>query len=199
MCNFYSHTKSQDAMRHVFDDLLIGDETFEDLTGIYPDDTAPVIRHGPKDSWQMAIARWGMPTSATFLEGKRSDPGVTIIHNTASPNWRRWLGGENCCLVPFFSFSEIDTRAGSPRNHPIWFVLGPDCPLAFFSGLHTEWTSVCKLKEGEVTADLFGFLTCALNADVAPPPPTAEALHLQRPLPDGILRIVAEGGRADAL
>jgi putative SOS response-associated peptidase YedK len=29
--------------------------------------------------------------------------------------------------------------------------------------------------------------------------PTAEALQLQRPLPDGMLRIVAEGGRTDAV
>jgi putative SOS response-associated peptidase YedK len=121
--------------------------------------------------------------------------------------------------VPFTSFSEIDTRAGSPRNHPIWFALGPDRPLAFFAGLHTEWTSVRKLKEGEVTADLFGFLTCPPNAEVAPihpkampviltrpeewrrwlTAPTTEALQLQRPLPDGMLQIVAEGGRVDAV
>ena len=69
-----------------------------------------------------------------------------------------------------------------------------------------------------VTADLFGFLTCAPNGDVAPvhpkampvilitpaewrqwlTAPTALALQLQRPLPDGMLRIVAEGTRADA-
>jgi putative SOS response-associated peptidase YedK len=226
MCNLYSQTKSQDAMRHVFEDVLIGDEALEDVTGnlpaqsgIYPDYAAPIIRRGAQGGWQMAKARWGMPTPQVFLEGKRTDPGVTNIRNTASPHWRRWLGVENRCLVPFTSFSELDTRAGSPRNHPIWFALGPDRPLAFFAGLHTEWTSVRKLKEGEVTADLFGFLTCPPNAEVAPvhpkampviltrpeewrrwlTAPTAEALQLQRPLPDGMLRIVAEGGRVDAV
>jgi putative SOS response-associated peptidase YedK len=226
MCNLYSQTKSQDAMRHVFDDVLIGDETLEDLTGnlpaqsgIYPDYAAPIIRQGAQGGWQLTMARWGMPTPQVFLEGKRTDPGVTNIRNTASPHWRRWLAVENRCLVPFTSFSELDTRAGSPRNHPIWFALGPDRPLAFFAGLHTEWTSVRKLKEGEVTADLFGFLTCPPNAEVAPihpkampviltrpeewrrwlTAPTAEALQLQRPLPDGMLQIVAEGGRVDAV
>lgn len=226
MCNLYSQTKSQDAMRHVFDDMLIGDEVLEDLTGnlpaqsgIYPDYAAPIIRHGAQGGWQMAKARWGMPTPQVFLEGKRTDPGVTNIRNVSSPHWRRGLGVENRCLVPFTSFSELDTRAGSPRNHPIWFALGPDRPLAFFAGIHTEWTSVRKLKEGEVTADLFGFLTCPANAEVAPihpkampviltrpeewrwwlTAPTAEALQLQRPLPDGMLRIVAEGGRVDAV
>ncbi|MGR3421446.1 MAG: hypothetical protein ACU0DD_10595 [Paracoccus sp. (in: a-proteobacteria)] len=33
MCNLYSQTKSQDAMRHVFDDIREGDEELVDLTG----------------------------------------------------------------------------------------------------------------------------------------------------------------------
>ncbi|WP_415182938.1 SOS response-associated peptidase [Phaeovulum sp.] len=225
MCNLYSQTKSQDAMRHVFEGMVEEDEGFEDLTGnlqtqtgIYPDYAAPIIRHGAAGGWQLAKARWGMPTPATFLKGKRTDPGVTNIRNTASAHWRRWLGVEHRCLVPFTSFSEIDQRTDSPRNHPVWFALGADRPLAFFAGIHTKWTSVRKLKEGEVTADLFGFLTCDPNAEVAPvhpkampviltrpkdwrhwlTAPTAAALQLQRPLPDGMLRIVAEGGRTDA-
>ena len=212
-------------MRHIFDGMLEAGETFEDLTGnlpaqtgIYPDYEAPIIRHGADGGWQLTKARWGMPTPATFLKGKRTDPGVTNIRNVASPHWRRWLGIEHRCLVPFTSFSEIDQRVGSPRSHPVWFALGADRPLAFFAGIHTEWTSVRKLKEGEVTADLFGFLTCPPNAEVAPvhpkampviltkpedwrhwlTAPAAEALQLQRPLPDGALHIVAEGVRTDA-
>lgn len=225
MCNLYSQTKSQDAMRHVFDEMLTEGEAFADTTGnlpamagIFPDYVAPIIRQGGA-GWQVTKARWGMPTPQIFLAGKRTDAGVTNIRNTASPHWRRWLGVENRCLVPFTSFSEMDARAGAPRNHPIWFALGPDRPLAFFAGLRTEWTSVRKLKEGEVTAELFGFLTCPPNREVAPIHPKAmpviltkpqewrqwltapapEALHLQRPLADGMLQIVAEGGRADAI
>ncbi|MDP5308640.1 SOS response-associated peptidase [Paracoccus spongiarum] len=225
MCNLYSQTKSQDAMRHVFDDIREGDEELVDLTGnlpsmagIFPDYSAPIIRHGPIGGWQLAMARWGMPTPQVFLKGKRTDPGVTNIRNTRSPHWRRWLGIEHRCLVPFTSFSEIDNRGYAPRNHPVWFALDADRPLAFFAGIRTEWTSVRKLKEGEVTAELFGFLTCPPNAEVAPvhpkampviltkpeewrrwlTAPTPEALQLQRPLPDGMLQIVAEGVREDA-
>ncbi|MFC3058030.1 SOS response-associated peptidase family protein [Paenirhodobacter populi] len=119
-------------------------------------------------------------------------------------------------MVPFTSFSEIDSRPSAPRNNPVWFSLSEDRPLAFFTGIRTEWTSVRKLKEGEVTAELFGFLTCKANAEVEPvherampviltrpeqwrtwlTADTPEALNLQRPLPDGLLRIVAEGTHA---
>jgi putative SOS response-associated peptidase YedK len=225
MCNLYSQTKSQDAMRHVFDDMIEAGENFEDLAGnlppmagIFPDYQAPILRHGACDGWQLVKARWGMPTPQVFLEGKRTDPGVTNIRNVASAHWRRWLGVQNRCLVPFTSFSEIDARPGAPRNHPVWFALGSSRPLAFFAGLHTEWTSVRKLKEGEVTAGVFGFLTCTPNREVGPvhpkampvilttpaewrwwlTAPAADALQLQRPLLDGMLQIVAEGGREDA-
>ena len=44
----------------------------------------------------------------------RTDPGVTNIRNVASPHWKRWLGVQHRCLVPFTSFSEIDSRPGAP-------------------------------------------------------------------------------------
>jgi putative SOS response-associated peptidase YedK len=224
MCNIYSQTKSQDAMRHLFEDIQEDGEALTDETGnlppmpgIYPDYTAPILRRGPS-GLQLSLARWGMPTPAKVLTGKRVDPGVTNIRNTASPHWRRWLGVGHRCLVPFTSFSEFDTRPDAPRNHPIWFALGHDRPLACFAGIWTDWTLVRKLKEGEVTATLFGFLTCEPNREVGRIHPKAMpviltrpeewrrwltapvdlALDLQRALPDGELVIVAEGAREDA-
>lgn len=53
MCNLYSQTKSQDAMRHVFDYMLIGDDALGDLSGnlpaqnvIYPDCAPPILKCG---------------------------------------------------------------------------------------------------------------------------------------------------------
>jgi putative SOS response-associated peptidase YedK len=60
------------------------------------------------------------------------------------------------CLVPFTSFSEYDTIDG--RKVPIWFAPDETRPLLCFAGLWTNWTSVRKAHEGEVTADVFSFL-----------------------------------------
>ena len=165
MRNLYAQTKSQDAMRHVFKGMMKESEAFEDLSGnlpvisgIWPDYSASIIRHGINGGWQLSTARRRMPTPATYLKGKRTDPGVTNIRNTSSPHWRPSLRVQHHCLVPFFSFSEFDTREGPPRNHPVWFALGEDRPLAFFAGIRTQWTSVRKLKEGEVTAELLSLI-----------------------------------------
>lgn len=218
MCNLYSQTKSQDAMRHVFDVVDDDAGNLPPLAAIYPDYAAPIVTQEPQGR-RLSMARWGMPTPPAFLVGKRTDPGVTNIRNVASPHWRRWLGVEHRCLVPFTSFSEIDSRPGAARNHPVWFALGSDRPQACFAGIHTRWTLVRKLKEGEVTLDIFAFLTCAPNAEVGVVHPKAmpviltgpddwhrwltapvpEAMALQRPLPDHALQIVQEGAREDAV
>jgi putative SOS response-associated peptidase YedK len=142
---------------------------------------------------------------------------LTNVRNVGSSHWRRWLGVESRCLVPFTSFAEPDNGTYGGRA-PVWFAFDGSRPLACFAGLWTRWTSVRKVKEGEVTADLFGFLTINPNAEVgaihpkAMPvilrteeecdtwmtTPWAEAAKLQRPLPDGALRIVAHGARQDA-
>ena len=106
----------------------------------------------------MTLARWGMPSPVFALKGRKSDPGVTNVRNVASPHWRRWLGVENRCLVPFTSFSENEALPDG-IHPPVWFALDETRPLAFFAGIWTRWTSVRKVKEGETTNDMFAFLT----------------------------------------
>ena len=235
MCNLYSITKGQQAILEATRAMVDRTGNLPPLPGVFPDYAAPIVRNSPAGR-ELAMARWGMPSSkqALFEATKRRaeklgakgkqvdfpallrmepDAGTTNIRNTASAHWKRWLGAENRCLVPFTSFSEFNREAGGD----IWFAFTEDRPLAFFAGVWTTWTSVRKVREGEVTADLFGFLTTTPNAEVGAIHPKAmpviltsvaaidawmtvpwvEAAALQRSLPDGALRIVARGAKKD--
>jgi putative SOS response-associated peptidase YedK len=213
MCNLYSLTKGPQAIRD-FTRAMFGDVgNMPPLPGIFPDYSAPIVRNRP-DGRELVMARWGMPSPKSVIEGRKSDPGVTNIRNVASPHWCQWLGVESRCVVPFSSFSENEVLPDGTRP-PAWFAFDESRPLAFFAGLWTRWTSVRRVKEGETTNDLFAFLTTEPNVEVkaihpkAMPvilttpaevetwltAPTMGALALQRPLADGALRIVARGDR----
>jgi putative SOS response-associated peptidase YedK len=178
-------------------------------------DAAPIVRN-TADGRELMMARWGMPSPLFALQGKKSDPGVTNVRNVGSPHWRRWLGIENRCVVPFTSFAENE-RLPDGRRPPVWFAFNETRPLACFAGIWTRWTSVRKVKEGETTNDLFAFLTTEANKVVGAIHPKAmpailttrdeidtwmtapivEVLKLQRPLADDALMIVGRGEKED--
>ena len=216
MCNLYSLTQTRDYVRGLAKALrdLTGNQP--PLPGIFPDYEAPIVccQDGER---VIANARWGMPSPAFALQGRKSDPGITNVRNTKSRHWQRWLRVEHRCVVPFTSFSENETLPDGSRP-PVWFAFGEERPLAFFAGIRTpQWKSVRKVKEGETVNDLYAFLTTEPNKEVgaihpkAMPviltkseeietwmtAPTEEALKLQRPLPDGSLQIVARGEKKD--
>ena len=217
MCNLYSLSKGQAAIIEMTRAMSDQTGNMPLLPGIFPDYSAPIVRNTPQGRG-LAMARWGMPSPTFALKGRNSDPGITNVRNTASPHWRRWLGVESRCVVPFTSFSENEVLADGSRP-PVWFALSEERPLAVFAGLWTRWTSVRKVKEGETTNDLFAFLTTEPNAEVGAIHPkampviltthaeidqwltatTAEALTLQRPLPDGTLKIVGRGTKSDGV
>jgi putative SOS response-associated peptidase YedK len=213
ICNLYNVRTNQAAIRDIARAMRDSVGNLPPLPGIYPDYPAPIVRTAADGMRELAMARWGMPSPAFALKGKKTDPGVTNVRNTSSPHWRRWLSEEHRCLVPLTAFSEPD-RGRDGKSVPAWFALNEDRPLMFFAGIWTpQWTSVRKVKEGEVTTDLYAFLTTEPNAEVAPIHPKAMpviltepdeletwmtapwgmAKELQRPLPDGMLRVVARG------
>ena len=98
MCNLYSMTKGQQAIRDLIRAMRDQTGNLPPLPGIFPDYRAPIVRQGPEGR-ELAMARWGMPSPVFALQCKKSDPGVTNVRNTRSPHWRRWLGVESRCLV----------------------------------------------------------------------------------------------------
>ncbi len=216
MCNRYSITKGPQAIRDFARAMRDTTGNLPPLPGVFPDYSAPIVRNTEDGVRELTMARWGMPSPVFALQGRNSDSGVTNVGNVASPHWRRWLGVESRCVVPFTSFAENEILSDGSRP-PVWFALDESRPLAFFAGIWTRWTSVRKVKEGEMTNDLFAFLTTEPNAIVAPihakampvilttqeeidawmTAPAPKALTLQRPLADSALQIVAQGGTAD--
>jgi putative SOS response-associated peptidase YedK len=200
-------TTNQEAIHQLFKVAVDNTGNLPSKPGIYPDYAAPIVRNSDARR-ELALTRWGMPTPAKFREGTKSDPRVTNVRNATSPHWRCRLGVESRCVVPFNSFAEPVNGTFGGRA-PVWFAFGDIRPLTCFAGIWSRWTSVRKVKEGETTNDIFVFLTINPNADIevfhpnAMPvilrtpeevetwltAPAAEALKLQRPLPDGTLRI----------
>ena len=84
MCNLYSMTLPQEALRRLFDPVEDGLGNLPALAGIYPDYPAPILRSAAGGGRALSTARWGMPSPAKVLEGRRTDPGVTNVRNTAS-------------------------------------------------------------------------------------------------------------------
>jgi putative SOS response-associated peptidase YedK len=219
MCNLYSMTKPQQAVRDLARVAKDITGNLPPLPGIFPDMTAPIIINAPPNSTrEMLMMRWGFPQASPKPGERTKHAYVTNVWNTNSPYWRpQLLRPEFRCLVPVTSFCEPDMRSG--KCVWTWYALDDSRPVFFFAGIWTSWRGVrgTKAKPEEGNHLVFAFLTTAANAEVAPVHPKAmpvclvseeqretwlngsaeEALKLQRPAPDGTLRIVRTGEKED--
>jgi putative SOS response-associated peptidase YedK len=172
----------------------------------------PIVPNGADGERELVMARWGMPGPLQF-----GGQPVTNIRNVSSPHWRGWLSARTRCLVPATSFCEYAPT--TPRKTPTWFALSEDRRCSPSRDCGPAGGPKSAPVEGEL--ELFGFLTTEANSIVAPIHPkampvvlataeefdlwlegeTVESLKLQRPLPDGMLDIVAraeiEDGASD--
>lgn len=219
MCNLYSMRSNKEAIRNITRFLRASSEVenLPPFPAIFANGWGPIVRNAPEGR-ELARVRWGMPSPPFTLKGRSYDAGVTNVRHTEKPYWQTWLGVANRCVVPATSFCEPDQVSGSKVN--TWFALDDSRPLFFFAGIWTpQWTSMRKVKDGATTDDLYAFLTTSANAEVATvhdkampvilrttdevetwlTAPVAEALGLQKPLPDGSLQIVARGEKQDGV
>jgi putative SOS response-associated peptidase YedK len=75
LCNLYSVTKGQQAIREFTGAMSDRTGNLPPMPGIFPDYAAPIVRNH-SDGRELTMARWGMPSPVFALKGKKSDPGV---------------------------------------------------------------------------------------------------------------------------
>jgi putative SOS response-associated peptidase YedK len=215
MCSLYSYKKSRDEIRSVIKALIDSAGNLKPMPAIFPDSIAPVVRNtrvGP----ELIKMRWGFPSPPIY-----SGRLVTNVRNVTGGYWKPWLKPEQRCLVPATSFCEYADKPDpkTKRKTPTWFALSEERPLFFFAGIWREWTGTRGTKADPVDGKhlVYSFLTTDSNATVKPihakampvmltskeeweiwlKAPMDEALKLQHPLPDKMLKIVANGEKKD--
>ena len=62
MCNLYSPTKSQNAIRQITKAMRDRTGNLPPLPGIFPDYEAPIVRTAEDGDRELLLARWGMPS-----------------------------------------------------------------------------------------------------------------------------------------
>jgi putative SOS response-associated peptidase YedK len=83
VCNLYSITTNQEAMRRIFRKVNRYVGNLAPMTGVFPDYPAPVIRNTDSGT-ELAMMRWGMPPPPTSRRACRRGLGLgTAPHGSS--------------------------------------------------------------------------------------------------------------------
>jgi putative SOS response-associated peptidase YedK len=218
MCNLYSITSSQAAIRELVKAIRDLTGNLPPLPAVFPNRMAPIVRTAPDGVRELVMARWGFPPPS-IPGSKPRNPYLTNVRNTDSRYWRTWLTKpQHRCLVPATSFAEPDNNQG-PRSIWTWFAQDDTRPLMFFAGIWREWEGNRGTKTAPNVGNhlVFSFLTTEASHDVAPVhsdatpvllltddeqemwmnAPVELALSLQRPPAPNSLKVVATDTKQD--
>src|SRR5271166_4189501 len=86
MCNLYSVTKGQSAIRDLFSVKHDRAGNLPPLPAVFPDQMAPVVRTGADGERELVMARWGMPGTPLL----RAEPNLKspLLCPRKPPGWR---------------------------------------------------------------------------------------------------------------
>jgi Uncharacterized conserved protein len=214
MCNLYSNTTAQEAMRSLFDVSLELDRlgNAQPLPAIWPKYEAPVVRLDTEGRREMVMMHWGFLTPKT--SAKTGKPLAPDAWNNARDDkrgsglWRASFQSRRC-LIPGSSFREAKGRAPATD---FWFALAgeEERPPFAFAGLWRQGQPSVDGEAGQWVTHTM--MTTEANDLVRPVHPTRmpvilapedyetwltgtaeEAAALLRPYPAERMRIVREG------
>jgi hypothetical protein len=90
MCNLYSITRSQEAMRRAFRVMRDWTGNLASLPAVFPDTLAPIVRTARDGKRELSMMRGGFPPPPNL-----GTAPVTNVRNLKSPYWRGWLKAES--------------------------------------------------------------------------------------------------------
>lgn len=167
MCNLYSITTAQAAMRQLFDVAIDNDHlgNAAPLDAVYPKYLAPIVRLADTGARELVQTSWG------FRSTNKSKKTGNVISPRASNNARadkvrtsyywRYSFAERRCLVPASSFCEWPPGGNPQVFH--WFALKGDEPRPPFAFAGLWQTSEYETKDGPETCDTHTIITTTAN------------------------------------
>jgi putative SOS response-associated peptidase YedK len=213
VCNLYSLTTTQTAMRQLFGVKRDSLGNHPPLPAIFPGHDAPVVRLGADGDRELTRMHWGF----VLPQKGRVPKDVTNARDDKVRVSRFWASSFEArrCLVPVTSFCEPKGRRPAIWH---WFAIMGDepRPLFAFAGIWRPWRG--DYRGDPVEMEAYAFLTTVPNEIIRPVHPNRmpvilrsedhetwltgspdEAFALARPYPAAEMQIVrqGEGEKAD--